>query len=138
MHCQLSALAEAANLSADGKINILGEFDTLWALGEPPVVHPSMVFVAKLKAGEADRGAHKIQLRVVDEDMKLVALLVDAQMQLQDSPIPGSEGGVPIIVPVTAASFPDFGTYEFQLLIDDDVKCRPQVHVRRRVPPPQA
>lgn len=67
-----------------------------------------------------------------------MALLVDAQMQLQDSPIPGSEGGVPIIVPVTAASFPDFGTYEFQLLIDDDVKCRPQVHVRRRVPPPQA
>lgn len=138
MHCQLSALADAANLSAEGKINILGEFDVLWALGEPPVVHPSMVFVAKLKAGEADRGPHKIQLRVVDEDMKLVALLVDAEMRLADNPMPGSEGAIPIIVPVTAATFPDFGTYEFQLLIDGEVKCKPPVHIRRRVQPTQA
>lgn len=135
MHCQFSAIAEAANQSADGKINILGEFDTLWAHAEPPVSHPVMVFVAKLKAGEADMGMHRVQLRVVDEDMKLVHMVLDGEMELSNNPTPGSEAGVPIIVPIHGASFPRLETYKFQLLVDGKVMCEPPLHVMRQVPP---
>jgi hypothetical protein len=136
MQCPLSALADAANVSAEGKLNILGEFDTLFSLGGEPIVHPSMVFVAKLKVRAGELGEHSVQLRVVDEDMHLVRIVVAGKMNFVRLAMPGVEGAFQLVIPVQLAEFPTFGSYKFQLLVDDLVVCDPEVHVRR--PPPVA
>lgn len=129
MKCQLAALCEAANVSADGKINILGEFDTI-NTAQVPVVWPLMVFVAKVKVGAADAGRHTIGLRVVDEDMQLVAPPLEAQVGIADSPVPGIESGWPLILRIGNAHFQSFGTHTFQLRVDGTILCELPLHVR--------
>ena len=68
---QLSVLADAANLSQEGRLNLLGEFNTLFA-AEVPVAHPVLWFVAKMQAGAGDFGHHRIHLQVVSEDGETV------------------------------------------------------------------
>ncbi len=130
MKCQLAALCEAANVSAAGQINILGEFDTINA-AQVPVVWPLMVFVAKLKAGAADAGRHTVSLRVVDEDMQLVAPPLEAEVGIAEPPIPGVESGWPLILRIGNAHFQSVGTYLFQLRVDGTVLCELPLHVRQ-------
>lgn len=53
MHPQLTVLADSANISQEGKLNILGEFNTLFA-ESVPVAHPIIWFVSKLELGAGD------------------------------------------------------------------------------------
>lgn len=128
MKCQLAALCDAANLSANGKLNILGEFDMLFAR-QVPAVHPSMVFVAKLKTGEADIGAHTFHLRVVDDDMNLVTSL-DGTFEVRSQPVPGIESGFPVILQIANAAFGGYGSYMFELRVDNEKVCDLPLHVR--------
>ncbi len=133
MKFQLAALCDAANLSANGKLNILGEFDTLFA-PQVPAVYPSMVFVAKLKTGEADIGRHTLHLRVVDDDMNLVTSL-DGTFEVRSQPVPGIESGFPVILQIGNAAFGDYGSYMFELRVDDKKMCELPLHVRKPATP---
>ena len=133
MKCQLAALCDAANMSANGKLNILGEFDTLFTR-QVPAVHPCMVFVAKLKSGEADIGAHTFHLRVVDDDMNLVTS-VDGKFEVRSQPVPGIESGFPVILQIGNAAFGDYGSYMFELRVDDKKMCELPLHVRKAPTP---
>jgi hypothetical protein len=132
MKCQLAALCDAGNLSGNGKLNILGEFDTLFA-PQVPAVNPCMVFVAKLKIGEPDIGAHTFHLRVVDEDMNLVTFL-DGKFEVRSQPVPGIESGFPVILQIGNAAFEDYGTYTFELRVDNQWMCELPLHVRKTSP----
>ena len=54
--------ADAANLSQEGKLNILGVFDAL-QVATLPAVHPRAHLVVHLKGGSLDIGAHRVLLR---------------------------------------------------------------------------
>jgi hypothetical protein len=129
----LAALCDAANISANGKLNILGEFDTILA-PQVPVVYPSIVFVAKLKTGETDIGQHALHLRVVDDDMKLVTSL-DGTFEVRSQPVPGIESGIPVILQIANAAFGDYGTYLFELRVDNQKMCDLPLHVRQAATP---
>src|SRR5438552_929958 len=91
MDVQLAVLADAANVSQEGKLNILGEFDTIWA-GAVPVQWPLLWFVAKVKISEADGRVHRFEVRVLDEDAQLIATAT-IEGESGPSPIPGALGG---------------------------------------------
>lgn len=134
MRAVLVALADAANVSVEGKLNLLGEFDVINS-SKLPVAWPKMIFVAKLKTSEADVGAeHSIQLRVLDEDMQLVAMAMEGELVIPENPNPGIESGLPVLVPITMAKFERVGTYTFQLVVDGHVACEAQLHIRLRPP----
>jgi hypothetical protein len=135
MRCQLVALCEAANTTADGKINILGEFDTLHFQMGQPLIFPTIVFVAKVKAQASELGQHTVQLRVMDEDEQLVAMLLDARAEMANHPTPGVEAGLPLIIPVHNAKFPALGTYRFQLVLDGEVLTEAPIHVTLKTQP---
>jgi hypothetical protein len=137
MRSVLTALADAANVSKEEKLNILGEFDLI-DTPSLPVTWPKMVFVAKLKTSEADLGTHQIQLRVLDEDMHLVAVIAHGTLIIPENSNPGIESGLPFIVPIHYAHFARTGTYLFQLAIDAQVCCEAQLHIRLLPPAPPA
>ena len=62
MHVSFALFADAANLSQEGKLNILGVFDTV-QVGALPAVHPRATLVVRLKGTRADAGSHTIRLR---------------------------------------------------------------------------
>ena len=65
MHVSFSLFADAANLSQEGKLNILGVFDAVH-VGQFPALHPRATFVVRLKAEPPDVGKHEMTLRWVN------------------------------------------------------------------------
>ncbi|MEP6990796.1 MAG: hypothetical protein ABJA80_07710 [bacterium] len=54
--------ADAANVSQEGKLNILGVFDAL-QVGTLPSLHPRATLVVHLKGSPSDAGAHRVTLQ---------------------------------------------------------------------------
>jgi hypothetical protein len=62
MHVTFALFADAANLSQEGKLNILGVFDAL-QVGTLPALHPRATLVVHLKGSALDVGTHRVSLR---------------------------------------------------------------------------
>jgi hypothetical protein len=62
MHVSFALFADAANLSQDGKLNILGVFDAL-QVASLPAIHPRAHLVVHLKGTGADIGSHTVSFR---------------------------------------------------------------------------
>ena len=65
MQVSFALFADAANLSQEGKLNILGVFDAL-QVGSLPAVHPRAHLVLRLKGGRTDVGSHTVTLRWIN------------------------------------------------------------------------
>ena len=62
MHVSFALFADAANLSQEGKLNILGVFDAL-QVAALPAIHPRAHLVVHLKGDETDVGSHTVSFR---------------------------------------------------------------------------
>ena len=62
MHMTFALFADAANVSQEGKLNILGVFDAL-QVGSLPSLHPRATLVVHLKGSPSDAGAHRVTLQ---------------------------------------------------------------------------
>ncbi|HVB31660.1 MAG TPA: hypothetical protein VNE60_09075 [Gemmatimonadaceae bacterium] len=65
MHVSFALFADAANVSQEGKLNILGVFDAL-QVGTLPAVHPRAHLVVHLKGTSLDIGQHTVSLRWIN------------------------------------------------------------------------
>jgi hypothetical protein len=64
----MALIADEANISQEGKLNVLGAFDRI-ASPSFPMVHPKMVFVFRIEAGYGDGGkAIPVRVRLIDDD----------------------------------------------------------------------
>lgn len=61
MRLSFALFADAANISQEGKLNILGVFDAVQC-GTLPTVHPRAHLVVRLKGGHEDVGTHTVSL----------------------------------------------------------------------------
>lgn len=64
MHISFAVFADAANLSQEGKLNVMGIFDAL-QVSAFPSIHPRTHFVIRLKGTAADAGKHLMTFRWV-------------------------------------------------------------------------
>ena len=67
MHVSFALFADAANLSQEGKLNILGVFDAL-QVASLPAIHPRAHLVVHLKGTSADIGTHTVNFRWLNPD----------------------------------------------------------------------
>lgn len=68
MEVALAAVADSANVSQEGKLNVHGIFDSLQAK-EFPVTHPQMAFAFRLRMEHEDQAqTHRVQVRLIDMD----------------------------------------------------------------------
>src|SRR5438270_11373580 len=62
MHVSFALFADAANLSQEGKLNVLGVFDAL-QVASLPAIHPRAHLVVHLKGTGSDVGQHTVTFR---------------------------------------------------------------------------
>src|SRR3954462_9283496 len=65
MQVTFAVFADSANLSQEGKLNVLGVFDAL-QVGSLPAVHPRAHLVVHLKGSSHDVGRHTGTLRWIN------------------------------------------------------------------------
>ena len=68
MNVTFALFADGANLSQEGKLNILGVFDAV-QVATLPAVHPRAHLVVHLKGSPVDAGAHSVTLRWLNPDV---------------------------------------------------------------------
>ena len=131
MQVSFALFADAANLSQEGKLNILGVFDAVQVAGLP-TIHPRTHFVVRLKADGHDAGPHKLTFRwlsPVEEELWSST----GEMSVAPAPNPIFEVDLPIIavvdLPLNMA-----GQYTMQVTLDDQPTAAARLFVNG---PPQ-
>src|SRR5262245_65894925 len=83
MDIQIAVLCDAAT-DNNGKLNLLGTFDTIFT-SQLPAIHPQCSIALRMTFNKIEEGNHKVKLNFVDEDGKSVMphieMPVDVQVQ---------------------------------------------------------
>ena len=127
MEVTLSLLADSANISQEGKLNILGEFNNINA-SSFPVVLPSMMLVLRFRAERVEIGQEKqLEIRLSDPDGAELGK-ANATFVVPDAP-PGRRVNIGNILPIQMAAFPRAGDYRFDVMINGDQKADVQLTI---------
>jgi len=112
--------ADYANLTGDGKLNIMGIFSTVYAT-QFPARHSSMHLIAKLvgELGE-DGQTRDVHIFLLGPDGQRI-LEVGGEMQIPKR-INAQKPEINAIIRLQDVTFPTPGPYQFVLFVDKDHK----------------
>jgi hypothetical protein len=96
MRVSFALFADAANISQEGKLNILGVFDAVH-VAQFPALHPRTTFVLRLKAVPQDAGTHPLTLRWVNPRGDEL-WTSDAELEIGVAPPGTKDLDMPVIV----------------------------------------
>ena len=133
MNIEAFLLCDCAT-DSQGKLNVLGAFDTIGAL-EMPFVYPACAIAARIRFEKDEQGRHDVRITVIDEDGEKIIPPLDGKLQLQ---IPdGVYTAVSnLIVNIHGLKFTDFGQYSIDIAIDSKHIASLPLYVRDRKGPP--
>lgn len=121
MEVMLALLADSANISQEGKLNVLGAFTNISAQGVP-ARHPSMVLVVQLDASPSEIGQHKtMEVRLLNADGENQGGM-QAEFDVPPLEARGLRINMGLVVPINDAVFMTAGGYAFDVLIDNESK----------------
>jgi hypothetical protein len=119
MHVKLALLADYANVTAEGKLNILGIFDRI-NVQEIPAVHPQMHLILRLEAHSAERNrSHNVEIRLHDPDGETV---FEVKGDIVPQGQPGESIATNQILTLNNLQLTKSGGYVFVVLINNDLK----------------
>lgn len=131
MHVSFALFADAANISQEGKLNILGVFDAV-QVGQTPAVHPRAHLVVRLKATPLDVGAHSVTLswrNPRDDVLWSSAGEIDVGMP----PATVTEMDMPIIASIDLP-LDQVGNFTMEVAIDNETCATVGLQVRTGTP----
>jgi hypothetical protein len=126
MYCSFALFADAANLSQEGKLNVLGVFDALH-VGSVPAVHPRATLVVRLKASPDDAGTHALSFSWMGPAGEEI-WSSNGEVEVH-APPPGT---VEVDIPVIAAidlPIGEGGLHVMRVELDGDVEAEVALHV---------
>lgn len=115
MRVGLALLCDYANVTREGKLNIMGIFDTIFA-SSFPTHHAALNLVVRLVTDPQESGkTQRISIQLMDEDGKKM-FEAEAEMEPQVQGV--SSANVDQILGLGNLVFPKPGTYCFSILIN--------------------
>ncbi|HWX20963.1 MAG TPA: hypothetical protein VN578_13770 [Candidatus Binatia bacterium] len=122
MNIQVAVLCDAAT-DDNGKLNLLGAFDTIYTQ-QLPAAHPQCSIALRVIFGSEDEGAHKLKLNFVDADGRSILRCPDIPVEVV---VPGDAlfSTRNFIVNIQQLRFENPGHYSIDLSLDD----RPQISI---------
>ncbi len=122
MDVTLAALADSANVSQEGKLNILGEFNQINA-STLPALHPAMSLVLRLEAGPVEYGQEKqLEIKLLDADGNSVLDVGTAKVRVPNAG-PGKRARIVTVLNIQNTVLPSYGDYAFVVLVNGDEKA---------------
>ena len=135
MDIQIAILCDAAT-DTNGKLNILGTFDTIYT-SQLPAVHPQCSIALRMTFSKVEEGTHKVKLNFVDEDGKLVMPSVDipVDVAVPDDTIFISRN---FIINIQQLKFDKPGQYAIDIAVDGRQETSIPLQVKHLQPPDKA
>jgi hypothetical protein len=120
MELTLALVADYANVSDQGTLNVLGIFDTIFAPAFP-TLHNEMHLVLRFESGPAERGLTKtVEIKLIDPDGQVVAHLGQDISLPRESPTLVSRFNQ--IIRMQHLRFERPGDYRFDILVNGETK----------------
>ena len=115
MNIEAFLLCDAAT-QQQGKLNILGAFDTIFA-GKVPVRHPACAVAFRIRFERFEDGEHPFRIGVIDEDGNTIGPKLEGNVKIE---IPNNtESTVSnFILNLQQLEFKKYGQYRIDLVID--------------------
>ena len=132
MRTEIFTLCDAAT-EQQGKMNLLGSFDHIFAKQEP-IAHPFSAIAIKLRFSKIEEGNHKIKITFGDEDGNLVMPAIEAPAIFRVAQ--GETTAVAhLILNLQQMKLPKFGEYSIDLAIDGRAEASLPLYVRKMPEP---
>ena len=116
MEIEIFTLCDAA-ADYQGRLNILGVFDTIFA-PQMPAKHPFCAVALRMRFRMTEHGQHRLTLHIVDDDGKLVISPLEGSFSVE---MPGNSpvASVNLVLNLGQVSFDNYGEYAVNLAIDN-------------------
>lgn len=131
MQVSFALFADAANLSQEGKLNILGVFDAVH-VGQFPALHPRATLVVRLKGTSADVGTHELSMQWINP-RGTVLWSSSGELAIQSPPNQAGEMDMPVLVQLDLP-LDIVGDYAMSIALDGEVRGEAVLHVRGGAP----
>ena len=115
MHVQIAALCDAAT-DYNGKLNLLGTFDTVLTQ-QMPAVHPQCSVALRIVFDKIEEGHHKVKMNFVDDDGRFIMPSIEMPFDVS-LPADASFLARNFIVNIQQLKFDRPGQYAIDLAID--------------------
>ncbi len=127
MNIEAFLLCDAAT-EQQGKLNILGAFDNIYAK-KVPIVHPACAVAARIRFEKVEEGNHPIRILIIDEDGKSIGPKLDGNVNVSigddvDSTVTN------IVLNIQGLKFEKYGQYRIDLAIDNKIEGSLPFNVR--------
>jgi len=116
MKLEIFSLCDAAT-DNQGKLNILGTFDQIYA-AKMPVVHPACAIAMRLRFDKMEEGVHRVNLQLVNPDGKPVFRPMEGEVNPRMAEDVESVA-VNLILNFQHIKFDEYADYQITLAIDD-------------------
>lgn len=136
MELKFALLGDAANESKEGKLNLIGEFNTIRSAGEP-VGWPALALAARFEASVSEGTQHRFQIGLFDSDGQSILPLSGPLPLAFQNQGPGRPLRGQVIIHLVGLMFPKFGDYSFHLLVDGRLLGEVPVYVMKAPTPPR-
>jgi hypothetical protein len=129
----LAILADSANVSIEGKLNVLGVFQHI-NVPQFPYNHPALALVFSVTGDSGDTGKpHDLKIDFVNDDGKSF-LKVAGKIQF-GQPKPGVKPQANQIININGLLLEKPGTYEFKIIINNEERESIPIEVRQAKAP---
>jgi len=116
MNIEAFLLCDAAT-EQQGKLNVLGAFDTIYAK-QLPAIHPACAIALRIRFEISEEGDHPVKILVIDEDARPVVPKLEGNVNVK-----AGEGMNSIItnlvLNIQRLKFEKYGQYRIDLTIDN-------------------
>ena len=121
MNVRLAVLADYANETGDGKLNILGIFDRINLL-QIPAVHPQMHLVLRIEAHPSELNrTYAVEIRLQDP---AGAIIFEVKGEIVPRGEPGQIVSTNQILTLNNLQLEKIGEYTFVVMVNNEVKTQ--------------
>jgi len=120
MNIESFLLCDAAT-DQQGKLNVLGAFDNIWAR-QLPVKHPFCSIVTRIRFKKSEDGNHSVRIQIIDENGKNIGPKPEGNISVQTGS--GLDSSVAnFILNLQGLEFKQYGKYQIDLTVDGNIQA---------------
>lgn len=127
MNIEAFLLCDAAT-DQQGKLNILGAFDNIFAK-KVPTMHPACAIAARIRFEKIEEGSHPIRIHIIDEDGKSIGPKLEGNVNVRIGDDVDSTA-TNIVLNIQRLKFEKYGQYRIDLAVDNQIKGSLPFNVR--------
>jgi hypothetical protein len=132
MELEIFSLADFAADYGNGKLTVVGTFDTIFT-PNLPVVHPHCSVAVRIRVANSEAGHHDFEIKVIDPDGK-VFQNVKGGMDINVNPI-ADYNTMNLVMNLNNLTIQKAGKFAFEFHFDNEFRSGLKLNVVQAMPP---